>query len=204
MKAIKGIPQLREYAFPDLKERGKGTEDEHDGLSDLEIEKRDTRCVISVVEEPQSTSDRSRKPKKHQIKRTYFVMVNGKKFKVDHSFADLKTEQVMKDKTIDDEKGIQIFTNTSFPAFANTKDHVFYAAWHIAESIAEVMVERNQRPVEEVAQIRDLILKKSSELTRQLDEVEKENKAAERLRRELEARMARASELEAKIADLTS
>ncbi|HVS88235.1 MAG TPA: ATP-binding protein [Candidatus Acidoferrum sp.] len=203
MKAIKGIPELREYAFPDLKERIRGTEDEHDGLSDLEVEKRNARSIVTVVEEPQLTSEQGRKPKKTQIKRTYFITVNGKKFKVEHSFVDLKTDQILKDKTVDEEKGIQVFTNIAFPAFANTKDHVFYATWHIAEAIAEVMVERNEKPAEEIVKIRDLILKKSSELTRQLDEVERETKIAERIKKEWEARLARINQLKAQSADLT-
>jgi len=159
--------------------------------------------MVTVVEEPQTNTPHDRKPKRTQIKRTYFITVNGKRFKVEHSFADLKTDQVLKDKTVDEEKGIQVFTNIAFPAFANTKDHVFYATWHIAEAIAEVMVERNQKPAEEIATIRDLILKKSSELTRQLDEVEKERKLAETLKKEWEAKMARISELEAQSADLS-
>ncbi len=157
MKAIRGIPELKEYAFPDLSEKIKGKADENDGVSALEIEKRDPRSMVTVVEEHQATSEHDRKPKKTQIKRTYFITVNGKKFKVEHSFVDLKTDQILKDKTVDEEKGIQVFTNIAFPAFANTKDHVFYATWHIAEAIAEVMVERNQKPAEEIAKIRDLI-----------------------------------------------
>jgi hypothetical protein len=203
MKSIKGIPELKEYAFPDLKEKTKGTENEHDGLSDLEIEKRNARSIVTVEEEPQPTAGQDRKPKKTQIRRTYFIMVNGKKFKVEHSFVDLKTDQILKDKTVDEEKGIQVFTNIAFPAFANTKDHVFYATWHIAEAIAEVMVERNEKPSEEIVKIRDLILKKSSELTRQLDEVGKEQKIAERLKKEWEAKMARINQLKAESADLT-
>lgn len=203
MKAIKGIPELREYAFPDVKEKVRGSDDNQEGLSDVEIEKRDPRSVVTVVEQPQETPDHDRKPKKTQIKRTYFVTVNGKKFKVEHTFADLKTDSVLKDKSVDEEKGIQVFTNIAFPAFANTKDHVFYATWHIAEAIAEVMVEKNAKPADEVAKIRDLILKKSSDLSRQLDEVEREKKLAEKLKKELEAKMARINELTAESADLT-
>ncbi len=65
------------------------------------------------------------------------------------------------------------------------------------------MVERNQKPADEVSKIRDLILKKSSELTRQLDEVEKEKKLADMLKKEWEAKMARISQLKAQSADLT-
>jgi len=203
MKAIKRIPQLKEYAFPDLKEKIRAPGDHHEGQSDLEIEKRDPRGVVTVVEEPQVGIDRSRKPKKSHIRRTYFITVNGKKFKVEHSFVDLKTEHVLKDKSVDEEKGIQVFTNTAFPGFGNTKDHVFYATWNIAEAIAEVMVEGNHRSSDEVLKIRDLILKKSAEITRELDEVEREKKVAEKLRKEYETRMARIREIDGKNIDLT-
>jgi hypothetical protein len=203
MQAIKRIPELKEYAFPDLREKVKGTRDDHEGLTDLEIEKRDPRSVVTCVEETTPPSERGRKPKRHHVRRTYFVTINGKKFKVDHSFVDLKTEDVLKDKSIDEEKGIHVFTNIAFPAFANTKDHVFYGAWNIAEVIAEVMVEKNERPASEILKIRDLILKKSAELTRELDEVEKEKKLADRLKKEYEAKLSRIQELESKNVDLT-
>jgi hypothetical protein len=38
----------------------------------------------------------------------------------------------------------------SYNLFANTKDHVFYGAWNIAEAIGEVMVEGNKRSLSEV------------------------------------------------------
>ena len=125
MKAIKKIPQLREYAFPDLKEKMKIKEGEHEGMADLEIEKRDPREVVTIEEEPIPQNENGRKPKKSHIKKTYFITVNGKRFKVDHSFVDLKTDDVLKDKNVDEETGIHVFTNISFPGFANTKDHVF-------------------------------------------------------------------------------
>jgi hypothetical protein len=202
MKAIKKLPQLKEYAFPDLKEKIKGTADQHDGVSEVDIERRDPREVVSIEEEPVPQDDHQRKGKKHQTKRTYYITINGKRFKVDHSFVDLKTDTVMKDKTVDDVTGIHVFTNISFPAFANNKDHVFYGTWHIAEAIAEVMVEQNKRPTEEVMKIRDLILKQSSEIVQELDEVEKEKKAAERLKKEYEEKMEKIKAMENKDVDI--
>ncbi|MFI5420139.1 MAG: ATP-binding protein [Nitrososphaerales archaeon] len=196
MQAIRKLPDLKEYAFPDLKEKVKGTIDEHNGLSELEIEKRDRRDVVTYIEEQIPASDRSRKPKTTHLKKTYFIIVNGTKFKVDHSFVDLKTEFVLKDKIVDEEKGIQVFTNITFPGFAATRDHIFYATWNIAEAIAEVMVEKNHRPTEEVFRIRDMILRKSAEIARDLDEVEKEKKMAEKLKTDYEAKLNRIKALE--------
>ena len=99
-----------------------------------------------------------------------------KKFRVEHSFVDLKTEDILKDQSVDEIVGIHVFTNIAFPGFANTKDHVFYGVWNIAEAIAEVMVEKNKKSFDEVIKIRDLILKKSAEITRELDEVERKRK----------------------------
>ena len=196
MKAIKKIPQLKEYAFPDLREKVRSKEGENEGLTDLEIEKRDRRDVVTIEEEPIPQDEQNRKAKKNQVRKTYYVTVNGKKFKVTHGFVDLKTDDLLKDVKVDDEIGIQVFTNVSFPAFASTTDYVFYGTWHIAEAIAEVMVERNNRPLKEVNEIRDLILRSSSEITQELDEVEKERKIAERLKKEYEDKMAKIKEIE--------
>ena len=202
MKAIKKIPQLKEYAFPDLKEKVRAKEGENEGLTDLEIEKRDPRDIVTIEEEPVPRDEQNRKSKKNQVRRTYYITVNGKKFKVTHDFVDIKTDEVLKDKVVDDETGIHVFTNIAFPGFANTTDHVFYGAWNIAEAIAEVMVDKNKRSSDEIIKIRDLILKSCSELTQELDEVEKEKKIAERLKKEYDEKMAKIKEIEEKHADI--
>jgi len=196
MQAIRKLPDLKEYAFPDLKEHRKGTKENHDGVGELEIERRDPRDFVECVEEQQDAPEKGRKPRKTQIRRTYYITVNGTRFKVDHSFADLKTESVLKDKIVDDQKGIHVFTNTAFPGFASTKDHVFYGTWNIAEALAEVMVEKNQRPAEEIFKIRDSIMRKAAEITHLLDEVERERKMAEKLRVEYEAKIKKIEQLE--------
>ena len=201
MKAIKKIPQLKEYAFPDLKEKIKSNEGENKELTELEIEKRDQRDIVTIEEEVVPQDKRDRKSKKNHIRKTYFVTVNGKRFKVTHGFVDLKTDEVLKDKTVDDVNGIQVFTNIAFPGFASTTDHVFYGTWNIAEAIAEVMVEKNKRSAEEIIKIRDLILRSSSEISQELDEVEKEKKVAERLKKEYEEKIAKIKEIEDRQAD---
>jgi len=202
MRAIRKIPQLKEYAFPDLTDKIKGTKEDKEGLTDLEIEKRDQRDVVTIIEQPEKRDERGRKPKKTHTRKTYFITINGKKFKVEHSFVDLKTDDILKDKTIDEESGIQVFTNIAFPGFSNTKDHVFYGAWNIAEAIAEVMVELNKRPIDEMIKVRDLILKKSAEITREIDHVEREKKIAEKLKKEYEKKMIKIKEIEDKHVDI--
>ena len=60
------------------------------------------------------------------------------------------------------------------------------------------MVEKNKKSFDEVIKIRDLILKKSAEITRELDEVEREKKIAEQLKKEYEGKIARIKEIEEK------
>src|SRR3989344_3534571 len=204
MKAIKRIPELKEYAFPDIKEKARGKEGKHEGMDLAEIERRYPRDIVTIEEEPVPTDDRTRRPKKTHTRKTYFIWVDGKKFRLEHSFVDLKTEDVLKDKNVDEVTGIHVFTNIGFPGFANTKDHVFYAVWNIAEAIAEVMVERNKKPFEETIKIRDLILKKSAELTLELDEVEREKKVAEKLKKEYEEKMTKIKEIENKHVDMVA
>lgn len=199
MKAIKKLPELKEYAFPDIKDKSSADSKNSEGQVGLEIEKRETREMVSMEEHPEhpiDTDTRTRKPNKIHLKRTYYITINGKRFKVQHDFIDLKTEDVLKDKTVDSETGIHVFTNISFPAFSNTKDHVFYGAWNIAESIAEIMVEENKRSYDEILHIRDLILKKSAEITRELDQLDKEKKEAEALKKEYENKIAKIKEIE--------
>jgi hypothetical protein len=196
MKAIKKIPEIKEYAFPDIKEKIAASKSNADGAVDYEIEKRDTREVVTIETETTQLSQKSRNPKKTHIKKHYYITINGQRFKVEHSFVDLKTEDVLKDKVVDEKNGIHVYTNTAFPGFANTKDHIFYGVWHIAEAIAEIMVEKNKKSAEETIKVRDLILKKSSEIARELDEVEKEKKSAERLKQEYEEKIAKIKAIE--------
>lgn len=202
MKAIKKISELKEYAFPDIREKAKAGKGKYDDVDLVEIEKRDSRDIVSIEEELVPIDEQTRKPKKVQTRKSYSIWVDGKKFKVKHSFVDLKTEDILKDKDVDETTGIHVFTNIAFPGFANAKDHVFYGVWNIAEAIAEVMVEKNKKPFEEVMKIRDVILKKSAELSCELDEVEKEKKIAERLKKEYEEKVAKIKEIEEKHSDI--
>jgi hypothetical protein len=198
MKAIKTIPQLKEYAFPNIYEKTKGSKEHNEGLSNLEIEKRNAQEVVTITEQVENNGKHIRGVNKTHIKKTYYITVNGKKFKVGHDFVDLKNENVLRDTSIDRENGIHIFTNISFPAFSNTKDHVFYGVFNIAESIAEIMVRENKKPTDEIFKIRDLILKKSAEITRELDDLGREKDIAEKLKKEYEEKINKIKKLENK------
>ena len=79
MKAIKKIPELREYAFPDTKKKQNQKEDKAEGADFVEVEKRDQRDIVTIEEEIVSVNERTRKPKKMQSRKTYFIWVDGKK-----------------------------------------------------------------------------------------------------------------------------
>lgn len=194
MKAIKKTPEFKIYAFPDLAEKQRTGPDKAEGRDEVEIEKRDPRDMVSEVEISESKGG-SRQPNKLQTKRHFYLTIKGKRFKVSHDFQDFNNDSSMKDVHVDEENGIQVFTNISFPAFKNTTDHVFYGAWHVAEAVAEVMIDINAGSPSEVTKIRDLIMKKSAQITRDLDDIEHEMKEAERLRQEYEAKQSKLQKL---------
>lgn len=196
MKAVSKIPELKEYAFPESSKKKSASKDEAEGRDILDIEKRDQGEVITVVEEPVEKSGQKRNPKRTHQKRTYYITICGKKFRLHHSFVDLQTEDVLKDVQVDPVEGIHVFTNIAFPAFADTHDDVFYGAWNIAEAVAEVMVQQNERPYDEVPPLRDLILKETAQITRELDEVDREKKSLEKMKKEYDEKRARIDELQ--------
>lgn len=196
MKAIKQIPDIHEYAFPDLREKVRSEYGKD--MADLEVEDRSKREVVTIKHEPESNRENGliRKPRKVHKRKRYYVTVNGKNFEVFHEFRDLKNDDILKDFVIDEETGIKVITNSSFPGFANSSDHVFYAVWNIAEAIAEIMVEQNDRSYSEVMVLRDKILKRASEITRDIAEIEREKKNAERFKKGYEEAEARIMEIE--------
>jgi len=62
--------------------------------------------MVTVVEEPQITSEHERKPKKNPNQaHVLLLLLTGRNLRLKHSFVDLKTDHVLKDKTVDEEKG---------------------------------------------------------------------------------------------------
>ena len=62
-----------------------------------------------------------------------------------------------------------IYTNTDFPAYITTKDHIFYAVVHIAEAISEVMVKEVGEEISNMQEIKETILRLASKLKTQID-----------------------------------
>lgn len=178
-KAIKNLSELKQYALPNVQiEKGKKIE--------VEIEKRNKPeiSVIQEVKEPETEKDRN--PKKIHKKKKYELIINGKKFKFIHKFMDLEDEEILKQVSISEDKGIEIFTNTSFPAFSATKDSIFYATMNIAEGVAEIMVKEKNEDKIKIFVLRDLILKRTAEIMRAINEEKRLRKEMGELNKKLQ------------------
>lgn len=205
LKAMRQMPELQEYTIPSAKEKKRAGEgDEKEGLADFEIEKRNKGEEDEVGNDVKEDGDmtdsggsRRDAKKKKQTKSTHYVTINGKNFRIEHRFSDLRDEDSLKMCEINEETGVlEVTTNTSFPGFIQSKDDIFYAVWNIAESIAQTMVEKTNRSPSEIVVIRDKILKRGSQITHERDEIEKEKKDADRLRKEYEEKMKKIKKIE--------
>lgn len=178
-KAIKNTPELKAYAIPNVSELSKEK-------VETEIEKREKSEEPIIQEYSEPEDQKIRTPKKTHFKRRYILTINGKKFKFTHEFKDLQDSETLRQVVVSDEKGIEVFTNTSFPAFLATKDQIFYATFNIAESIAEVMISEKKESPERIFNLRNLILQKTGEIMRGLEEEAKLVKIEERIQEKKE------------------
>ena len=177
-RAIKNTPELKSYATP-LSQSGKNKK------IDTEIEKRERQEVSVIQEVKEPETERERNPKKTHNKKKYELTINGKKFRYTHKFVDLEDKSIVKQVSLSDEKGIEIFTNVIFPAFSATKDSIFYATINIAEGIAEIMVKERGEDKSRIFVLRDMILRRTGEIMRAFDEEEKIQKDMEELNKKL-------------------
>lgn len=182
-RAIRETPELKAYATPNTP-----TQKSPAGLTNREIERRD-KPEISIIQEyhePETTKDRT--PKKTHIKKRYVLTINGKKFRFTHEFKDLEDKEMLKQTFVSEEKGIEIFTNVSFPAFLATKDTLFYATFNIAEGLAEIMIKEKGESFERIPVLRDRILQKTGEIMRQVDQENKLLREKELIEKKLQER----------------
>ncbi len=135
-----------------------------------EVEQRDAQKNPAPPPEGDRDTGRKREPKKTHLKKRHQIVIKGKRFEYSHFYTHLNTDKIWKDYNVDKKKGIEIFTNIDFPAFAATKDKVFYAVIHIAESLAEILITENNESFERIDEIKQLILRKASQLVAQIQE----------------------------------
>jgi hypothetical protein len=142
-------------------------------LKETDIEKRD-KPLLSVEVNPTPRNERERNPKKTHKEKRFVINIKGKRYNFNHEFLHLGEETTWKEVKVSDKNGIEIFTNVDFPAFLATKDRAFYAVFHIAEGLSEVITQELGQSNGAADDLKQLILRKSSEIKTQLIEKEEE------------------------------
>ena len=92
------------------------------------------------------------------------VHVGGRFIGLKHHFAPLGTNAGRRQASLSKTAGLEVYTNTDFPAYAATKDKVFYAVMNVSESVAEMLVRESGEDPRLVEEIKDLILRQAAEL----------------------------------------
>jgi len=162
-------PEIRLYGKP-LAPLIVATDERSGDLNDpvkiLDLEQREPGESHGTNEPTES--ERERTPKKTREQAVHVIDVRGKKFRFTHEFRPLGTGAEWKEYRMDPELGLEIFTNTDFPAFSVTSDRSYYAAYHVAESIAEILVNESQEPLANVGPLKQAILRHAAGLMSQL------------------------------------
>ena len=139
--------------------------DESDPVGGVIIERRDSP-LHQTIKKIIAKRERTREPRgKIQTVTSHFITIGGKNYTVNHDFAQLGIEAGWKDFSYFKDRGtIEVFTNIDFPAYAATNDVPFYAAIHIAESIAEIVVKVNNDDLIKINEIKEKILRGAAEI----------------------------------------
>lgn len=166
-EAVVSTPELKYYTSQIDPNTGMVKNNEGDE-KEIEAEKRDNKENTNTI--PQGKSEKERLPKKKNENRKKIIKVKGKTFEFEHIFSSLGQESSWKQYDFDKKLSkLIIYTNIDFPAYLTTKDTVFYAVLHIAESISEVMVKEVGEEISNIQDIKETILRVASNLKAQLD-----------------------------------
>ncbi|HXF49470.1 MAG TPA: ATP-binding protein [Verrucomicrobiae bacterium] len=138
-------------------------------IEQIDVEQRNEKEDTSTTPEEKPKSEKDRTPTETHKKKRHVVRIKGKNVEFEHQFAHLGEEESWKKWKYDPGKVIEIFTNTDFPAFHATKDRVFYAVIHIAESISELLVHQAEEDPSNIDEIKELILRISSKIKYELN-----------------------------------
>ncbi len=163
------LPEVRSYVKPNVDisvGTDERTDDESAPVKVMEIERRDPGDQHGTAEPVNTETERT--PRKIQELPVHVIEIRGKRFRFTHEFKPLGASASWKDYSLDAEKGLEIFTNTEFPAFSATNDKSYYAAYHVAEAIAEVLISEAKEPLQNVDPLKQLILRRASELITQV------------------------------------
>ncbi len=166
-QAVTKTPELKYYTSKIDPKTGM-VKDEKGEEEEILAEKRDESDNQGSTN-PKNTGEQ-RLPKKQNENKKRVIKIKGKTFEFEHIFSSLGQEASWKQYDFNKEKKkLIIYTNTDFPAYIATKDHAFYAALHIAESISEVMVNEIGEEISNMQDIKETILKVASKLKTQID-----------------------------------
>ena len=92
------------------------------------------------------------------------VQIRGRSIPFHHHYSPLGISAGRKQINYSRRLGLDIYTNTDFPAFGATRDKVFYAVLHVSEALAEFLVRESNEDFARVDEIKEVILRKASEL----------------------------------------
>ncbi len=135
---------------------------------EVPVEKRKQKKILDEGKELNTKEpEKKREPNETHLSKRHIIKIKGKNIKFEHEFSPLGVDAGWKTYNYTPEKGLEIFTNIDFPAYTATKDKVFYAVLHIAESVAEIFVQTAKEDLANVEEIKELILRKASELKEQ-------------------------------------
>lgn len=137
-------------------------------IKDVEVEKRNPHQKQSE-QASENIGTKTRTPEKTHVKKRHVIKIKGKTITFDHDFAPLGVEAGWKTWNYSAEKGLEIFSNTDFPAYFSTKDKAFYAVIHIAEAISEFFIKVAEEDTINTSNLKEEILRKAAQLKEQID-----------------------------------
>ncbi|MHB8804377.1 MAG: ATP-binding protein [Coriobacteriia bacterium] len=168
--------ELKPFTSPvhTLSEYERSEDDQAQEQVEVEQRQRTENPELSAPRTQPTESSRERVPRVTHQKPRHAVKVKGKSVDFDHEFAPLGEKEAWYQWSYSAEEGLAIYTNTEFPAYFTTRDKAFYATLHIAESIAELLIQEAGVSADEFDDIRQLIMRKAAAVKDQWIEEEVE------------------------------
>ncbi len=136
----------------------RSSEEKAEGEDEVEIEKRDPKVHPSFKKPiPKGKFQRNPKDKRQKKKQFYITLPNKTKIKIEHIFDCIEEPPIrMYYKYFDEnEKCLQITTNTNFESWGLTKDEAFYAAMNIISALADFIYYQSENPSCTIEDIRE-------------------------------------------------
>ncbi|MHB1341890.1 MAG: ATP-binding protein [Coriobacteriia bacterium] len=155
--------ELKAFTSPILTHNELERSEGSDSSEAIEIERRE-RSEAPTPREPAvaSSSPRERVPRATHQKPKHVVRIKGKTVDFNHEFAPLGEKESWYQWTFSADSGLDVYTNSEFPLYFTTKDKAFYATLHIAEAIAELLIQEAGVSADEFDDIRQMILRKAA------------------------------------------